>query len=465
MSSIVVCAGSLVGLSVAMMLADDGHDVTVLESDPHCPPAEPADAWGSWGRTGVAQFHQPHNLFTRVRRVCDEELPGLTERLLAAGCCWVDFLSPLPPTVSDQNRRPEDDALRFVTGRRPVVETVFARAAEEQRGLTLRRGVRVGGLLVGPSATRGVPHVAGVVSTEGEALRADLVVDAMGRRSPVTTLVRELGGCPPEVESDDRGYVYHTRYFAGPHRPARLGRAVMALGSISILTLHSDNDTWSITLFGLASDSALKAIRDPARFDRVVRACPLQAHWLDGEPLTDVVSMAGVLDRYRRFVVDGRPVVTGLAAVGDAWACTNPSAGRGISIGMLHAQRLRRAVRIHLDDAEAFALAWDDVTEREVAPYVRNQMAADRVRVAEMQAMVTGAEPPAPDPTMARLLGAAMCDADVFRAMIETVVCTALPQEVLARPGFREKLERYGDLDPFRAPGPDRDELLTLLAA
>jgi flavin-dependent dehydrogenase len=43
--------------------------------------------------------------------------------------------------------------------------------------------------------------------------------------------------------------------------------------------------------------------------------------------------MAGILDRYRRFVVDGAPVVTGYAAVGDAWACTNPSAGRGISVG------------------------------------------------------------------------------------------------------------------------------------
>ncbi len=46
-------------------------------------------------------------------------------------------------------------------------------------------------------------------------------------------------------------------------------------------------------------------MRDVERFNAVVRACPLQAHWLDGEPITEVLSMAGVLDRYRRFVVDG----------------------------------------------------------------------------------------------------------------------------------------------------------------
>jgi 2-polyprenyl-6-methoxyphenol hydroxylase-like FAD-dependent oxidoreductase len=45
-------------------------------------------------------------------------------------------------------------------------------------------------------------------------------------------------------------------------------------------------------------------------------------------------------DRHRRHVVDGEPVITGLAALGDAWACTNPSLGRGASIG-LHACALR----------------------------------------------------------------------------------------------------------------------------
>ena len=69
----------------------------------------------------------------------------------------------------------------------------------------------------------------------------------------------------------------------------------------------------------------------------------MQQHWLDGEPITDVLAMAGIMDRHRRFVVDDRPVATGVCAVGDAWACTNPSAGRGISVGLVHAQQLRDA--------------------------------------------------------------------------------------------------------------------------
>ncbi len=82
--------------------------------------------------------------------------------------------------------------------------------------------------------------------------------------------------------------------------------------------------------------------------------------------------MAGILDRYRRFVVDGKPVATGFAAVGDAWACTNPSAGRGLSVGMVQAQALRRTFRAHGTDPAAFALAYDEATERDAAPFYWN---------------------------------------------------------------------------------------------
>jgi protoporphyrinogen oxidase len=84
MASVIVCGGGVIGLSTAMMLGRDGHQVTVLESDPAGVPATPAEAWESWQRAGVAQFRQPHNLFGRFRQVVDDELPGLTSRLLAA---------------------------------------------------------------------------------------------------------------------------------------------------------------------------------------------------------------------------------------------------------------------------------------------------------------------------------------------------------------------------------------------
>ncbi len=185
-----------------------------------------------------------------------------------------------------------------------------------------------------------------------------------------------------------------------------------------------------------------------------MRACPLQAHWLDGEPITDMVVMAGILDRYRRFVVDGRPVATGVVAVGDAWSCTNPSAGRGISVGLLHAQRLRDVVRAGLDEPEALVWRFDAATEADVTPFYRNHIAADRARIAEMDALRRGAEPPAPDPTVTAVAVSVRHDPDVFRGVMETITCLALPQEVFARPGFMDKVGAFAGEGPSGTAGP-----------
>jgi 2-polyprenyl-6-methoxyphenol hydroxylase-like FAD-dependent oxidoreductase len=294
-------------------------------------------------------------------------------------------------------------------------------------------------------------------------LRADLVVDASGRRTRTPGWIAELGEAPP-AEAEEKGFVYYTRYFSGAGQPTRLGPGLMPLGSVSVLTLHGDNDTWSVTVFGLTGDAALKALRRDDCFTRVVQACPLQAHWLDGEPITGVLAMAGVLDRIHRYVVDGRPLVTGLAAVGDAWACTNPSAGRGLSVGILHAQVLRQVVAAHLDDPAVFAQVLQERTDREVGPYYWNQVRADRQRVAEMTALREGRRPPAADPMTVRFLTASRTDPDAFRALIETVNCVATPQEVLARPAVARAVEAVGD-GPPPFPGPDRAALLRLLAA
>jgi flavin-dependent dehydrogenase len=262
-------------------------------------------------------------VLARFSQICDQEMPGTTERLLAAGCGSTDYLEGLPPTIADRAPRAGDDLLRLVTARRPVIESVVAAMAAGTPGVSVRRGVRVAGLLAGRSVIPGVPHAAGVRTVAGDEIRADLVIDATGRSTPSADWLVELGGRAPPVESTEFGYVYYTRHFTGPSKPPLPGRNVTAQGTFSVITIHGDTDTWSVTLFAATGDTPLKALRDNDCFNRVVAACPLQAHWLDGRPVTDVPPMAGVVDRYRRFVVDDQPVITGFAAVGDAWACTN----------------------------------------------------------------------------------------------------------------------------------------------
>jgi flavin-dependent dehydrogenase len=315
--------------------------------------------------------------------------------------------------------------------------------------------------------SNGTARIVGVETDDG-VVRADLVVDAMGRRSPAAEWLAAIAERPPEVHAQDSGFTYYTRYFSGSLPPA-FSAPVVAIGTFLVLTLAGDNGTWSVTLWAASDDKPLKQFRDQEKFTRVVQACPLHAHWLDGAPITDVLPMAGILDKYRRFVVDGVPLATGYAAVGDAWACTNPSAGRGLSIGMMHAQRLRDVVRTTLDRPAAFALEWDAVTEAELAPWYWNQVATDQARLEQMAAVREGRDDMVrtvgPMPPEYLAAGEAMAfDADVFRAVIETIGCLATPQEVFSRPGLWEKVEAAQPDEPVPTPGPSREELLALLA-
>ena len=463
MARVVVCGGSVIGLATAMMLADDGHEVTVLEGDASPVPEDPHEAWGHWQRHGVPQFHQPHNLFSRARQILDDELPGMVGRLVSHGCRWIDPLADLPPGIVDRTPRADDDRLRFITGRRPVIELAFAQAADEHPGVRVRRGERAVGVRAGSPVLGDSPHIDGVRLDTAEVLDADLVVDAMGRRSKLAGWLVELGATPPSVRSEDSGFVYHSRYFAGSELPATIGPPAAALGTISLLTLAGDNGTWSVTVWAASADASLRGLREASRFTSVVRACPLQAHWLDGEPITDVLSMAGVMDRYRRYVVDGDPVATGVVSVGDAWACTNPSAGRGISVGLLHVQRLREAVREGLEDPVALARRFDESTEADVAPFVTNQLDADRSRLAEMDALVRGADPPPTDPVVDAVGAAVYEDLEVFRGVMETVTCLALPGDVFSRPALMERVAPYLGRRSPTVPGPDRSELLEFM--
>ena len=78
---IVIIGGGICGLGTALLLARDGHDVTVLEHDAAPLPASPQAAWEQWERKGVAQFRQPHNFMPGLRLLLEAELPDVQEAL------------------------------------------------------------------------------------------------------------------------------------------------------------------------------------------------------------------------------------------------------------------------------------------------------------------------------------------------------------------------------------------------
>jgi 2-polyprenyl-6-methoxyphenol hydroxylase-like FAD-dependent oxidoreductase len=465
MSKIVVLGGGVIGLSTAMLLARQGHDVTVFERDDAPIPGSPEEAWSAWDRGGVAQFRQPHFLHPSGRRILDEHLPEVAEELRRAGCVTFDFLSLMPPSIADRAPRPGDERFVTITGRRPAMEYAFARAAEEV--VPIERGVAIAGLLTGPTAASGIPHVSGVRTEDGAEIRADLVVDAMGRRSKLPEWLEAIGARRPIEEAEESGFIYYTRYFRSTTGRVPTYRAGLnsEFHSFSLLTLLGDSQTWGVTVYFLSGDPPLKALRDPALWTQLVAALPAHAHWLDGEPITEVLPMGGIVDRSRRFVVDGASVATGIVSVGDAWACTNPVQGRGIGIGLIHAVGTAEVVHEHLDDPLALALAQDAMTEARATPWYRDTVEYDRRRATQIAAAIEGREAPAPAGPADLLPVAMVYDPDLFRAYIDIRALLALPKEVMARPGLTDRIREIAAAHSPPAPrGPSREDVLRMLA-
>jgi 2-polyprenyl-6-methoxyphenol hydroxylase-like FAD-dependent oxidoreductase len=470
MADVLILGAGLNGLSTAMILAHDGHTVTVLERDPGQPTGSPDALWATWERRGVNQFRLPHFMMPRWRALMERELPSVIHELERLGGLRLNMAGALPADATD-GWQDGDERFETVTARRPILEAAVA-AAATMAGLTIRRGVAVTGLVTGPPAIDGVPHVTGALIDDGSAIRADLVVDATGRRSPVGSMLEAVGGRRPYEEREDSGFIYYCRHFKSADGTVPSPQATLLEhgDSVSLLTLPSDNGTWSVAFTTSSRDRELRALRDERAWQRALALYPTAAHWGKGEPITGVDMIAAIEDRYRRFVVDDQPVATGLVAVGDAWACTNPSLGRGASIGMLHAVALRDLLReVEPDEPEKLVRRFDEVTEATVAPLYRMTVGFDRHRLAEIDGDIAGRPYHTDDPAWA--IGKAMDaakfrDPEVLRARMTIATLQATPPEVLATPGLLDKVIALGAGGPrYTIPSPTRAELLAAIAA
>jgi len=160
----------------------------------------------------------------------------------------------------------------------------------------VRRGVTVEGLVTGASVRAGTPHVVGVRTTSARsaAISSSTSWDGAphcppprGRRRPAT----------PRA-AHDSGFMYFARHYRSTDgsRPFAFGPGLMHFGTISTLSLPADNGTWSVGLITSARDQGTPRAARRGPLGQVLRALPLVAHWLDGEPIDDRVTTISKLE-------------------------------------------------------------------------------------------------------------------------------------------------------------------------
>jgi 2-polyprenyl-6-methoxyphenol hydroxylase-like FAD-dependent oxidoreductase len=334
----------------------------------------------------------------------------------------------------------------------------------------IERGAAVTSMIVADRPRLpGVPHVTGVETEDGRLLHADLVVDASGRRSPLPRWLAALGAPPLDEEIDECGFLYYGRHFRSGDGsvPPAFGPPLQPYDSLSLLTLPADNGTWGVGIIASAADPVLRAARDEDVWTRIVKHYPLVAHWLEGDALGGIDVMAKLEDRHRRYWRDDAPTVTGAVAVGDAWACTNPSAGRGASIAGLHAVCLRDVLRdVPATDPVAFSRRFDEATVATVEPLYRDTLRSDHHRLAEIDAQIAGRTYETDDEEwhqLEALRQGSPQHPDLLRAYVSIRSLLDRPIDVWAQPGIADTAAAMGEAPA--APGPSRSELVALIGA
>jgi 2-polyprenyl-6-methoxyphenol hydroxylase-like FAD-dependent oxidoreductase len=465
---IVVLGAGLGGLASALLLARDGHRVTVLERDGAEPKGDAEELWRSWERPGVSQFRLPHIMQARWRALMEQELPEVVDELERLGGKRVSPIDTLPAVVTGGSRAGDED-LRMMEARRPVIEGALAAVAARTHGVTVRRGAKAEALVAAPADVHGVPNVTGVVTDGGETVTADLVVDAMGRNTSIDRMLDAIGARRPDEQSEDLGFVYYCRHFRTENATPVTSSIVFYEG-MSLLCIPADADTFGLAFVAASNDRELRGLRDVRAWERAAALLPDFAPLLAvSTPITDIQVMSGGPDRRRSFVVDGKPVVTGVAAVGDSVVRTNPSLGRGSSIGLVQARALRDVLReVGPDRPAELTRRFAEALEAVVGPMYRMTLGQDRNRMAEIQADIAGTHHRPDDATwelQQRLRQIMTTDPDALRIVLRAALQIEPIDTAEMPPAMRARVEALdADAPAYPPAGPTRAQLLAAVA-
>ena len=425
------------GLFLGATLQRRGHAVTVVDRDGGPEPD------GRWPRRGVMQFHHAHAFRAQVAVALALELPEAMTR-------WVELGAE--PVAAPGAPRPAG-----VRSRRETFERALREVVAAEPGLVLRRGhVR---------AVRSVDGVAIGVDVDGEAVPAELVLDASGRTSPTTRHLGERAGFGGScgIAYVDRQYQLHAGAEPGP-----LVNPIAWQGDFDgyqVIVFPHERGIFSVLIVRPSADQELKLLRHQPAFEAACRGIPALAAWTDPQrsaPTSRVLPGGELINHYRgQCDTAGRPLLRGFIAVGDAVGTTTPIFGRGVALAMNQARALLKAIEAHGTDTAAAAAEFDAWCTAEIAPWVRDHLAMDAAMLARWRGADVDLDRPLPSDS---LLAAGSQDRAILAAAQPYLAMEAGPASLdPLQPRARRVFET--GWRPAYAEGPTRDELARIVSS
>ncbi|MGX1853049.1 NAD(P)/FAD-dependent oxidoreductase [Streptomyces sp. NPDC055299] len=324
----VVIGGGFAGLLAARALADRMSTVTIIERDPW-----PA---ANGHRRGAPQTRHPHGLLHRGTTALETLFPGLRAELLDVGAASFDFgqgtrilfpagWAPVGHTGVQHlacSRTALEDLLRRHVHNHPRVDVAEAVAD----GLLWRNG-----------------RVAGVRDAQGRSHCAELVVDASGRASRLTSWLTRAGIPTPPSRHVHAGLSYVTRSFESApdiewHMSAEMTYApTIRRGG---LVQRIERDRILVTLIGADGVRPPHDTKEFAVYASDLRTPHLADIIATATPTGETCQYGGLSNRWHLYH-RVRSWPDGLIAVGDSVAALNPIYGHGLTVAALEAVALR----------------------------------------------------------------------------------------------------------------------------
>jgi 2-polyprenyl-6-methoxyphenol hydroxylase-like FAD-dependent oxidoreductase len=331
----VVIGASFAGLLAAKALSQHVDVVTIVERD-----VLPDDAAF---RSGTPQARHLHVLLERGQRAMEALIPELAADMEAYGAPKLHWGVNNRLIVGGQEapRKPTDIHTHMIT--RVGLEYLVRQRVRQVANIRFRAGARVTGLLPGEDGFVGGILLEGRRSRQPEEMRADLVVDASGRSSPLPDWLEALGYGRPQETLIDAFVGYSTVWF---ERPADAPTDWVTLTIAGVpqngfrggIIYQMENNVWNVILTGVNGDHPptdfdafiewSRTLARPDIYEQIRRAKPIS-------PVYGYRRTNNVWRHYERMALPHNLLVTGDAAVS-----FNPIYGQGMSAAALDAEAL-----------------------------------------------------------------------------------------------------------------------------